>query len=212
MPEVLGGAGAHFVTSVVAESGRGADSGWRAAMSTKRLLERGCRAGPGRCRGRASRAGWPGASSRICACRMREAGAWPLAGSGRLGLDIDPGRLDGRIRKLRLELLHLSVRAQALLGRHRGFCSRCRAPRPPLPATLFTDPGVDTTVAGLPAPPPHAPRGLVTRLRELFEKNLSGVEMADVEGGERPSSKEIGSTRSRSRRPRCRSRSSSRST
>ncbi len=109
-----------------------------------------------------------------------------LAPGRRPALDARPRHRPGPARRPHPQAApgaaHLSVRAQALLGRHRDFCSRCRARARSLPATLFTDPGVDTDRRrSCRQRRPCATRFLAIRLRDLFEE-LSGIAMADVAG------------------------------
>ncbi|MDM0081750.1 amino acid adenylation domain-containing protein [Variovorax sp. J31P179] len=114
----------------------------------------------------------------------RECASWRLA-AGRLwtlGLDIDPGRLDGRIRKLRLELPTYPFERK----RFWVDIATSAAAVAPVPALSLPPsspiPELTMTVAVPAASAAPARRAsLAIRLRDLFEE-LSGIAMADVAG------------------------------
>jgi amino acid adenylation domain-containing protein len=110
-----------------------------------------------------------------------ESAAWRLA-AGRLwtlGVDIDLAALDPRSRKHRVRLPTYPFE------RKRFWIDIASAPvTPPASKSVPPTPSIPEltmTVAAATCAPPARRASLVTRLRELFE-NLSGVEMAEVEG------------------------------
>lgn len=128
----------------------------------------------------------PAAAAALLADRPAgESTAWRL-GAGRLwtqGVEIDLGALDTRGRKHRLRLPTYPFE------RKRFWVDIAVAPAAPALASLPSPsvpltpsiPELSMTAAAATSAPPARRAGLVTRLRELFE-NLSGIDMADVEG------------------------------
>ncbi|MGO4393371.1 amino acid adenylation domain-containing protein [Variovorax sp. M-6] len=129
----------------------------------------------------------PAAAATLLADRPAgESAAWRL-GAGRLwaqGVEIDLGALDTRGRKHRLRLPTYPFE------RKRFWVDIAVAPAAPALASLPSisvppSPSIPeltmTAAAAATFAPPARRAALVTRLRELFE-NLSGIDMADVEG------------------------------
>ncbi|MDN8616773.1 polyketide synthase [Variovorax ginsengisoli] len=116
----------------------------------------------------------------------RECTSWRLA-AGRLwtlGLDIDPGRLDTRTRKQRLELptypferkrFWVDIATPAVAGAAAAAPAFSVSSSPSIPESTMTvaDPAASA--------PPARRASLSARLRDLFEE-LSGITMADAAG------------------------------